>query len=183
MAAARIACKRPSVPLAPGTHRPRQLSDSGFPGVHYCGRAHRADPRRWQPRARRSVDAPATDWCPYICYGRIELWRAEDTCSKRSRAPDPGGHGGGWRVAVCRGALSLMPYGNLVGLRVQHSGLEGGGCFCPGNVSTQPCSPSTAWLEGGLCWPKKVCVVTSVFGLPLIAVGVLPSVVFWFAHW
>ena len=36
----RIACKRPCVPLAPGTHRPRQLSGSGFPGVHYCGRAY-----------------------------------------------------------------------------------------------------------------------------------------------
>ena len=74
---------------------------------------HRADSRRRQPRARPGVAAPATDWCP--CYGRIELWRAEDTCSKRSRAPDPGGHGGGWRgVWRCRGAFKgLMPYGNI----------------------------------------------------------------------
>ena len=47
------------------------------------------------------------------------------------------------------------------------------------DVLTQPCSPSTAWLEGGLCWPKIVCAVTSVLGLPLTAVRVLPSVFFW----
>ena len=44
-----------------------------------------------------SLPQPPIGWCPYAT-GELTLG-AEDTCSKRSRAPDPGGHGGGWRVA------------------------------------------------------------------------------------
>ena len=73
---------------------------------------HRADARRCQPHTRPGVAAPGTDW--WSCYGRIGLWRAEEGGSKRSRTPDPGGHGGGagggvWRV--CGGVpRGFKPY-------------------------------------------------------------------------
>ena len=46
-------------------------------------------------------------------------------------------------------------------------------------ASTAVLLSSLAWLEGGLDWPKTVCAVTGVLGLPLVSVGVLPSVSVW----
>ena len=80
-------------------------------GRHLAARLHerhRADTRRRQPPARRGLAAPATDWCP--CYARIGLWGAEEGGSKRSRTPDPGGHGGGWRVACGGVPRGFRPY-------------------------------------------------------------------------
>ena len=45
-------------------------------------------------------------------------------------------------------------------------------------ASTAALLSSLAWLEGGLEWPKTVCAVMGVLGLPLVSVGVLPSVSF-----
>ena len=47
------------------------------------------------------------------------------------------------------------------------------------SASTAALLSFLAWLEGGLDWPKTVCAVTGVLGLPLVSVGVLPSVSVW----